>query len=349
MKYPKVKEMLVPYINEEKTGIRLGGHQMNIARDIEVDDVESFYSLLLSINGKSSIEHIATLNNLSKSDLYDILETLRENGVIYENNSKEYNFSSEELEYYNRNLNLFAWIDVNGLYYNYWEVQNILKNSKVLLLGAGGTGGHCGESLARMGIGDLFIVDCDKVELSNLNRQNFNYDDVGKVKVDVLKNKLSSINPYINVNTKNTKIESVDDILSLNYNADILICCIDQPDNVTSLVESFCKSKKIPWILGGYASTIMTSAISDAETSLSKLIETDIESNYDAKMLSQNKIWKWDNSIISPIANIAGNMSALYCFYYLTKLRNLKSGQIQHIDLFNLQDLENFSYIIGVE
>lgn len=103
-------------------------------------------------------------------------------GIIYENQSSYYNFNNEERDLYSRNLNFFAWIDTEGKYYNYWEVQNILKNSKVLILGAGGTGSVCANSLARLGIGKLTIVDYDTVELNNLNRQLFSYSDIGKEK-----------------------------------------------------------------------------------------------------------------------------------------------------------------------
>ena len=76
--------------------------------------------------------------------------------------------------------------------------QQKLKSSKVLVLGMGGLGCPLSIYLASLGIGTIGIVDNDKVELSNLNRQIiYNKNDIGKYKVDVAKNKIKLINKNI--------------------------------------------------------------------------------------------------------------------------------------------------------
>ena len=73
--------------------------------------------------------------------------------------------------------------------------QQKLKSAKVLVLGMGGLGCPLSIYLASLGIGTIRIVDDDKVELSNLNRQIiYNINDIGKYKVDVAKNKIKLIN-----------------------------------------------------------------------------------------------------------------------------------------------------------
>ena len=73
--------------------------------------------------------------------------------------------------------------------------QKKLKSSKVLVLGMGGLGVPLSIYLASLGIGTIGIVDNDKVELSNLNRQIiYSVNDIGKYKVDVAKNKIKIIN-----------------------------------------------------------------------------------------------------------------------------------------------------------
>ncbi len=80
--------------------------------------------------------------------------------------------------------------------------QKKIMSSKVLVLGMGGLGCPLSIYLASVGIGTIGIVDNDKVELSNLNRQIiYSAKDIGKYKVDVAKNKIKLIN-------KNSKIES---------------------------------------------------------------------------------------------------------------------------------------------
>jgi molybdopterin/thiamine biosynthesis adenylyltransferase len=60
--------------------------------------------------------------------------------------------------------------------------QEALANAAVLLIGAGGLGGEIGEALVRKGVGKLIIVDFDLVEITNLNRQRFTEQDLGKPK-----------------------------------------------------------------------------------------------------------------------------------------------------------------------
>ena len=78
------------------------------------------------------------------------------------------------------------------------EKMNKLKNAKVLIFGIGGVGGHAMEALGRSGIGHLGIVDKDRVDLTNINRQAVaNLNTIGELKVDIGERILRSINPDI--------------------------------------------------------------------------------------------------------------------------------------------------------
>tara|TARA_Y100000590_G_scaffold234687_1_gene264222 strand:+ start:440 stop:1195 length:756 start_codon:yes stop_codon:yes gene_type:complete len=85
--------------------------------------------------------------------------------------------------------------------------QIAINISKVLIVGAGGLGCPIVDYLSRAGVGTIGIADFDKISLSNIQRQSL-YDskDIGKFKVDVLKKKIKSINPYIKVKSFNKKI-----------------------------------------------------------------------------------------------------------------------------------------------
>ena len=77
-----------------------------------------------------------------------------------------------------------------------------LKNEKVAIFGLGGVGSFVAEGLARAGIGNFILVDKDIVSVSNLNRQLIaTHDTIGKLKVDVEKERILSINPDANVLT----------------------------------------------------------------------------------------------------------------------------------------------------
>jgi adenylyltransferase/sulfurtransferase len=85
--------------------------------------------------------------------------------------------------------------------------QKKIRSSKVLIVGAGGLGCPIVDYLSRAGVGTIGIADFDKVNLSNIHRQNlYNSKDIGKYKVDVVKEKIKSINPFTKIKTYKKKI-----------------------------------------------------------------------------------------------------------------------------------------------
>ena len=123
--------------------------------------------------------------------------------------------------------------------------QKKLKSSKVLILGMGGLGCPLSIYLASLGVGTIGIVDNDKVELSNLNRQIiYTVKDIGKYKVDVAKNKIKLINKKTVIKSYKTRVNKKN-IEKLIKNFDI-VC--DGTDNFKTrlLVNDFTlKQKKI--------------------------------------------------------------------------------------------------------
>ena len=84
--------------------------------------------------------------------------------------------------------------------------QKKIINSKVLIIGAGGLGCPVADLLARSGVGEIGIMDYDKVSISNIHRQTlYTAKDVNKFKVDVVKKRLNLINKCIKINTYNRK------------------------------------------------------------------------------------------------------------------------------------------------
>ena len=85
--------------------------------------------------------------------------------------------------------------------------QKKIINSKILIVGAGGLGCPIADYLTRAGVGTIGIADFDKINLSNIHRQNlYNSKDIGKYKVDVVKEKIKSINPFTKIKTYKKKI-----------------------------------------------------------------------------------------------------------------------------------------------
>ena len=138
--------------------------------------------------------------------------------------------------------------------YKRFEKQIILKKigfsgqkkiikAKILIIGMGGLGCPLLTYLASSGVCTIGIVDYDKVELSNLNRQIlFTTSDVGKFKVNQAKSKINKIYKKIKIKTFNIKVSSKN-IESIIKNFDI-IC--DGTDNFNSryLINDYCKKNK---------------------------------------------------------------------------------------------------------
>lgn len=102
-----------------------------------------------------------------------------------------------------------------------------LENLKVAVIGLGGVGSIVPISLVRSNVKNLILIDKDKVEISNLNRQlAYDLDDLDKYKADVLKEKLEKMNFDLNIKNYNLKIEASFD-LNILKDVDYIIDCID--------------------------------------------------------------------------------------------------------------------------
>lgn len=122
-----------------------------------------------------------------------------------------------------------------------------LKNARVCILGAGGLGSNIAVSLARSGVGHLKIVDFDIVEPSNLNRQYYFLSHIGKKKVDCLKELISKINPYVDINIQDVRVDE-SNILEIVKDYDIICEAFDRAEiksMAISEILSNCKDKVI--------------------------------------------------------------------------------------------------------
>ncbi len=128
-------------------------------------------------------------------------------------------FTEDELQRYKRQLGIPDWGE---------EGQRKLKGARVVVAGAGGLGSAVLTYLAVAGVGLIRIIDSEKVNLSNLNRQILHTDDnIGKTKVSSAKKRLSLLNPHI-------RIETIQEIISENNVSDLVedLPIVDALDNL---------------------------------------------------------------------------------------------------------------------
>lgn len=95
------------------------------------------------------------------------------------------------------------------------EEYERLTQARVAVVGLGGLGSQVAIMLARCGVGTLHLIDCDVVDVGNLNRQAYRTCHIGRRKVDALAEELTTIQPYCNVLTTHRKVtvDNASDIL----------------------------------------------------------------------------------------------------------------------------------------
>ncbi len=89
------------------------------------------------------------------------------------------------------------------------SLKGKLEKAVIGIAGCGGLGSNVAIALARIGVGKLILVDFDVVEPTNLNRQQYFIDDIGKRKVDALEEKLKMINPFLQIEKHHEKLNRI--------------------------------------------------------------------------------------------------------------------------------------------
>lgn len=121
--------------------------------------------------------------------------------------------------------------------------QNLLKKYRIILGGAG-IGSIIAECAIRFGFESITIVDGDRVELSNLNRQNYDMLDVGKYKAECLSKRLLNINPSASINYHNCFINK-DNVESLIRDHDVAINALDFTSDIPFVFDNICEKFNI--------------------------------------------------------------------------------------------------------
>lgn len=152
------------------------------------------------------------------------------------------------------------------------EKLNALSSKKVIVFGVGGVGGYALEALVRSGISYIAIVDADKVDVSNINRQILATDlSVGKDKVDVAEERAKSINPNIIIEKhKCFYLPEEKDGIDLS-SFDYVLDCIDTVKAKVAIIQE-CQEKNVP---------IISALGCGNRLDPSKLIYTDLFSTHD--------------------------------------------------------------------
>ena len=129
------------------------------------------------------------------------------------------------------------------------EAQEKLRNSHVCIAGCGGLGGYLIEFLARAGVGRFTVIDADRFEPSNLNRQCLStLETLDTVKSDAAAKRIAAIDPSIHIRTEQTFLDAAN-AENLLQGADLVMDALDSAASRLVLTDA-CRKLRIPLIHG---------------------------------------------------------------------------------------------------
>ena len=239
----------------------------------------------------------------------------------------------------------------------YWEIasrqmsivtksqQNRFKDSKITIIGCGGIGGSVIEMLARMGVGELTLVDKDAFDLSNLNRQLLSTTETlntDKTKAGV--DRVKKINPYVKVSAINEALTEKN-VKKIIKNNDIIIDALDNLITRIILTRS-TKEEEIPLIHGAIHGTQGEITVFDKTTptyeemfglpSINKELTDEV-------IKKVQSLTRGVPPVIGPVPNIIGNMEAFEAYKYITGIGKVHLAP--KLLKFDLLDLNSFKTV----
>ena len=209
--------------------------------------------------------------------------------------------------------------------------QKRIIQSKVLIIGMGGLGCPVAEFLTRAGIGQLGIVDSDRVDLSNIHRQSlYDINDLKKYKVIAAKNKLKKINSKTKIIYHKIRLDKN------NYNKIIsgYNYIVDGSDNFKTkfLINDFCKKFKKFLVAGAiskFDGHIFTFDFKNKKTPC-------IRSFFQENNISEDVLNCEDDGILGTVAGIVGTIQANEVIKKILNIGTDLNGKILILDLLKL-------------
>ena len=144
--------------------------------------------------------------------------------------------------------------EFDDIFKNYIGGKNFkkIKSVKVGVAGIGGLGSNCAAALVRSGFCDFTLVDFDVVEISNLNRQFYFWEQVGMLKTDALEENLKKINSSVSAEKVVKKVNEYN-VNEIFETCDVVVEAFDDIKSKHTIVEAFMKSEKLLVAASGIA------------------------------------------------------------------------------------------------
>ena len=227
--------------------------------------------------------------------------------------------TDQEMLRYNRQI-ILRNFDFDG--------QERLKESAILIIGAGGLGCASSQYLAAAGIGKLTLVDDDVVELSNLQRQVLHCDEtIGDKKVISAQKALNRINPHCTIQTHDKRL-SDDELRALITEHDLVLDGTDNVDTRNQL-NRLCFESKTPLVSG---------AAIRMEGQVSVYTYQDNEPCYQclSSLFGQQALTCVEAGVMSPVVGIIGATQALEAIKVLANYGQPLIGKLLILDALSM-------------
>ena len=209
--------------------------------------------------------------------------------------------------------------------------QSKLKNAKVVVIGDGGLGSPALISLVSAGVGEIKIIDFDKIEISNIHRQSLYHPGlVGETKVAAAVSFLGQLNPFIKVYGENQYVSN-ENILELIDGFDLILDCTDNL-KVRYLIHDACFKTKTPLISGSIYKFDAQLRTFDPNKNLGCLRCINQKAPDDNLIGNCN-----DVGVISSIVNTLGSLQANEAILYLLNNENNTLDKTLYLDLKKLE------------
>ena len=208
--------------------------------------------------------------------------------------------------------------------------QKKIINSKVLVVGAGGLGCPVIDYLSRAGVGNIGIVDNDKVNISNIHRQSlYNSKDVGEFKVNSVKEKIKLINPQVKIKTFKERI-SKKNIEKILKSYDFIV---DGSDNFKTkfLLNKYCLNHKKILIVGAISKMDGHIFTFDFKNKNNPCLKCFYQTEPSDDILNCEY-----EGILGPVAGVVGNIQAIEVLKKILKIGDKSSKKILILDLSKL-------------
>ena len=233
----------------------------------------------------------------------------------------------------------------------YWEMlkrqmplvekaeQKKFKNARITVIGCGGLGGMAIEMLARLGVGELVVVDEDVFDLSNLNRQLLSTcKSIGQPKSEAATERVRQINPYVKVTPYNEHV-SQENIDKLIKDSNVVIDCLD---NVLTRVIATRRAReyRIPFIHGaihgslGQVSTFLSNTPSYEEMFNLPSLNKELDEN---TIESLKNVTSGAPPVFGPTPNLVSCIQAMEAYKIITGIGKVTvAPKMLTFDLLNL-------------